>query len=77
MKNPPSKAKMFFSAFGLLFGGLLLVRVIGAVFLGLMDGNGVLHRILDWTSLAIGFISSLAVAGLWCQSIRRGEGKSR
>ncbi len=59
------KKRLYFSFFGLLFGGLLLVRLILAVLAGLADGGAVLGRFLDIPSLLGCFVSSLAVAGLW------------
>ena len=59
------KLRSAFSFFGLMLGGLLLVRVILAVFLGLVDGEAVLPRILDGPGLLIALLSSLAATGLW------------
>ena len=59
------KKRLYFSFFGLLFGGLLLVRLILAVLAGLADGGAVLGRFFFIFFLLGCFVSSLALAGLW------------
>ena len=69
----PSKPLFFFSALGLLLGGLLLMRAVLFVFLGLLDGEAVLPRLLDGRGLLGHLVSSLLTAGLWCYLAFRGK----
>ncbi len=66
LRKKPSKPLFFLSAFGLLFGGLMLARSILTIFLGLLDGGAVLPRLLDGPGLLGHLLSSLLIAGLWC-----------
>ena len=60
-----TKLRLALSFFGIMLGGLLLMRIILAVFLGLLDGEAVLPRIWDRRDLLIALLSSLAATGLW------------
>ena len=73
MRKTSFRFFFFCSAFGLLFGGLVAVRVTLAVFLGVLDGKAVLPRILDARGLLANLFSSLAAAGLWSFLTFRGK----
>ncbi len=49
------------------------MRAVLFVFLGLLDGEAVLPRLLDGRGLLGHLVSSLLTAGLWCYLAFRGK----
>lgn len=66
MSQSAAKAKLFFTAFCILFGGLSLTNVIAAVGVSLLDGSAVLPRIFNIDRIAGRFLLSIVVALAWC-----------
>ena len=60
-----TKLRLTLSFFGLMLGGLLLLHAITAVFMGIVDGEAVLPRLLNVPELLGKLSIALIVTGLW------------
>ncbi len=67
------RLRMTLSFFGLMFGGLLLMRMILTVFIGIADGDAVLPRMLNVPDLLGKLFIALIVTGVWYVLTFRGK----